>query len=491
MSREVAAFYHSKAALPTPRYGDIRVFAPGCFGRIRLCNKGNRRGALRMPRLRCVTIEMQGEKEDSLAVNRWTLPRRRPRRFRARFSRAALTVIGLLVFVCGGLCAPVVRADEAANEAARELAKKVVAQIDLNGKNISVGVRDDTKELTTDEIWEISKVFQNAFIPEGNRPRPASGPSVKILVTLTKTPSQRLLIAHFEKDGTTVVEIVGFGLLEASSNAELANPVRIESQVEFIQADPFLDFAVLKREGSFSSEVLILGIRSVVLVSQSDGQWQAKGSLDIPEIMPVSRDMQGRLVVTGDTFEAGAGETFCRGTISPEFKMNCDARAGKWSFTLGGDQTLQLNPIAATNRFHTAPMQYPSPRESFAEASGRIDTMDFRVTADSEGRTWIGFGSMGPETIDSAWGDEFAAINSCGGRAAFLAAGRGDFNAPDFLQAVGNLRQSTMEKSPVFNLPGPVMALWSEPPGLPARAVVHNLKTGLYEAHQITVSCGH
>jgi len=37
---------------------------------------------------------------------------------------------------------------------------------------------------------------------------------------------------------------------------------------------------------------------------------------------------------------------------------------------------------------------------------------------------------------------------------------------------------------------GPVMALHSDPEGSSARAVVHNLKTGEYEAYIVAASCG-
>jgi hypothetical protein len=439
----------------------------------------------------CVTIGMQGEKEDSLAVNRWTLPRRRPRRSRVRFPRAALVIVGLIAFVCCGVGAPCARADEAANEAARELGRKLATQIDVKQTRFQIDLSDATKESSFKEVMEMMEAFRSTFLPAGYRPPAASFASVRISITLTKNVTQRLLIARYEKDGTTVVEIVSLSLADAASGAGVTYSVRIETQIEFVQAAPLLDFAVLSRQDDSPSEVLALGIGNIALMNQANGRWQVKDSLEIPESAPVARDVRGRLVVTGDTFETGVGGTFCRGTVSPEFKMNCDPKAGKWVFKLIGGDSLHQNPIPGSNRFLAGVIPYPSPREIFAEASGRIGTLEFRVTADSEGRTWLSTGGKGPETIDSAWGDEFATLEQCVDRAAFLAAGRGDFSTPDFLQVVGNLENGITETSPVFNLPGPVMALWSESPGSPVRAVVHNLKTGLYEAHQITLSCVH
>jgi hypothetical protein len=444
-----------------------------------------------MLRLRCVTIEAQGEKEDSLAVNRWTLPRRRPRRSRARNFRAALMIIGLFAFVCCGVGAPVVRADEAANAAARELAKKVAAQIDFKQRHLYFSVMDETGGLSAGEVAGVLDAFKGALLPPGYYPPINEIPPLRIEVTLTKNFSQRLLIAQFEKDGTPYVEMVGFALKEPISSDEIGSSVRIETQIVFTQEDPLLDFAVLKRQGDSVSEVLALGIRTIILMDQADGQLKVKGSLEIPESGPISRDVRGRLVVTGNAFEAGIGGTFCTGTVSPVFKMNCDAKAGRWSFTVPDLKTARQNPVPATNLFRVQESMASGPRTFLSETSGQMDGINYQVRTDAQGRTWLAIGDQRPEAVSSIWGDELAFENSCEGRTVLLAAGHGDFSASDFLQTVAIKERKFSEAGPAFNLPGPVMALWTESPDLPARAIIRNLKTGTYEAIQIYLSCGH
>jgi len=446
---------------------------------------------LRERAFRCVTIEMQGEKEDSLAVNRWTLPRQRPRRFRARNFRAALMIIGLFAFVCGGLCAPVVRADEAANEAARELARKVAAQIDLKQRELYISLNDDTGELDLSGVKEASEAFQSALFPPDYRPPHTGIPYMRIDITLSENFVHRLFIAQFEKDGAPAVEMVDFALREPISSDEVGNSVRIEIQIVFTQEAPLLDFAVLKRQGDSYSQVLALGLRSIFLMDQANDHWQVTGSLEIPESGPISRDVRGRLVVMGNTFEAGVGGSFCTGVVSPVFKMNCSAKAGKWNFTFPEMKTAPQNPVTGTNLFRLQESMPTGPRTFLSVASGKMDAMSYQVRTDAEGRTWLEMGNQRPEAVSSIWGDELAFESSCEGRTALLAAGHGDFSVSDFLQTVGVKDGKLYEAGPTFNLPGPVMALWTESADSPARAVIHNLKTGSYEALQVYLSCSH
>lgn len=420
-------------------------------------------------------------------MNRWILPRR----FRARYSGPALIILGLYAFVFWGITAPSVRADDAANEAARELGRKLATQLDLTQRHLLVSFKDATTELSFKETLEVMQAFEKTVLPPGYRPPRTDTPSMTVQVTLSKNFAQRLLVAQFEKDGRPIVEIVTFALEGSNSGGEIASSVRVETQIVFAQKAPLLDFALLKGQGDFPSQILALGIRNVVLMNQVNGRWQAEGTLAIPESAPVSRDPRGRLVVTGDTFEVGYGGTFCSGSVSPQFKINCDANAGRWSFNLPGGKTLVQIPVPGSNLFQTEGESPSTPRAVFSETTGWIGAMYFRVTVDAEGRTWLATGDDRPAAVSSAWGDEFAADDYCGARIAALAEGRGDFNSPDFLQAVGGFDGKINEASPAFNLPGPVMALWTESASSPIRAVVHNLKTGMYEAHQITLSCGH
>jgi hypothetical protein len=91
------------------------------------------------------------------------------------------------------------------------------------------------------------------------------------------------------------------------------------------------------------------------------------------------------------------------------------------------------------------------------------------------------------------WGSQIQEIQSrCGSGAQFLVAGPGDYTQTDFVQLFGSdLTQHQPAGKPLSNLlnfAGPVMDMHAD--GTGARAVVHNLETGSYEAHRISIECG-
>jgi hypothetical protein len=75
---------------------------------------------------------------------------------------------------------------------------------------------------------------------------------------------------------------------------------------------------------------------------------------------------------------------------------------------------------------------------------------------------------------------------ACGSTEVAVAAGTGDYTEPDRLQAFTSKDRVQTASEPI-DLPGPVMALFANPP----RAVVRNLSTGNYEAYEISLSCNH
>ena len=57
------------------------------------------------------------------------------------------------------------------------------------------------------------------------------------------------------------------------------------------------------------------------------------------------------------------------------------------------------------------------------------------------------------------------------------------------LQFMSGLAHEFRALSDPLEMDGPVVAMWSAENGGPARAVVHNLKTGNYEAYLLKVGC--
>jgi hypothetical protein len=80
----------------------------------------------------------------------------------------------------------------------------------------------------------------------------------------------------------------------------------------------------------------------------------------------------------------------------------------------------------------------------------------------------------------------------CGSETMLLATGEGDWTQADTVQGyVTGANSGAAPSGASLAINGPVMSLEPGPATNAARAVVHNLKTGNYEAYIVTATCGH
>jgi hypothetical protein len=95
-----------------------------------------------------------------------------------------------------------------------------------------------------------------------------------------------------------------------------------------------------------------------------------------------------------------------------------------------------------------------------------------------------------PGHEDSVWA---TLSRKCNGALVVLASGNGDWTQPDTLQGFERMQPNTpaVPAGNVLNFDGPIMALAPNGEDAVARAVVHNLKTGNYEAYLVTATCAH
>ncbi|HEY0704904.1 MAG TPA: hypothetical protein VGD60_19225, partial [Candidatus Acidoferrales bacterium] len=94
---------------------------------------------------------------------------------------------------------------------------------------------------------------------------------------------------------------------------------------------------------------------------------------------------------------------------------------------------------------------------------------------------------------DFSNGVSAALSGSCAGESTSLVSGSGDWTQTDSIQgylAAGSSAVATSSGAPL-SFPGPVISLYPEPDTTSARAIVHNLKTGDYEAYIVTATCNH
>jgi hypothetical protein len=197
------------------------------------------------------------------------------------------------------------------------------------------------------------------------------------------------------------------------------------------QRDRFLDFALLNSTTSGESTLLILEAKRVAVYKSSGGAWQLSRSTPILRATTPSRDPEGAI----------------------------DPKAGKVSLKdlecVGDPDLAGVLQCKASGPAHILPGPW-------AKIPGLPNSLG--------------------TTIAEKCRDEDVSLFSA----------EGDWTQSDSIRAylAKGVPLPVHPSGNTLEFDGPVMALHADPEGTSARAVVHNLKTGEYEAYIVTATCG-
>ena len=421
---------------------------------------------------------------------------------RAGKLRAGLA--GLLLFPLMFLVAGVCRADDGANDAVQELARKVAAQVNPRLK-VDFEFRNPVGVLSEAEFSAARSAFDAEIRKRGfhNTLDGANISDVVVVVTLSETPQMRLWIAEFQKGGSVTPLFVAFAKQALTTQKRSSGIIRIQPKPIFESGDSILDFAIVKSQGDQASEILILGTGGLSLYDRNQGQWRLTKTLPIAHSFPTPRDPRGRIVFRSDEdeFTAGVPGSSCHGNMHSGFTLECEATLKGWGFALAGDsfQTMVLSPRrnsfqVSESRRHPAPAQSEAAiqeeKEFYSEAhwptGGDWEMIQTRL----DGHAWLIKQESQPIMLSVDWGSDLVATkNACGSDAVILSTGPRDYTSFDYVQAFGI---SGVDANPIGSrteFSGPITSFWESLNGDTARVVVHNLKSGNYEAYEITLTC--
>ncbi|HLJ50291.1 MAG TPA: hypothetical protein VKU01_29960 [Bryobacteraceae bacterium] len=233
-----------------------------------------------------------------------------------------------------------------------------------------------------------------------------------------------------------------------------AKELRLTIQREIVreQNEPILDFLPVDQS------TLILEPDRVVRIAPG----QPDRIAPLTATTPMPRDPRGRLDRTPEGIRLSSPGTTCTVAPTPELKTTCPS----------GD-----------------PLHWAAGRNYFEDSElGRYyttaDTGNGLAIAAVDGTT-----RLAALTI-TGWGSDIAGIASiCGSKHQVLATGFAAGDSQDYLQAFEITSAGAVPVSEPLILPGAVTALWPGDTPTAARLVVHNLRTGMYEASRISIAC--
>jgi hypothetical protein len=412
---------------------------------------------------------------DLLTVKRWTLAV-----IWARTPRIALATF-LICFLANLIVMPC-RADDASSKAARALAQKIAAQID-HKKKVSVEMADLTGEMRAGELDESKKAIESELRTRGVRTVADNLYEVKVRVTLSRDNVERLWIADYDDEGAHVNLIVPFEFPAFDLKSWITG-AHLDRELVFSDNSPMLDFACTGAvPGKSCGEVLVLHPDGVVFMSLE---------LNLPRVsvgrdVTWSRDVRGRLKTSGSDAEARIEDVDCHWILlNLHDDAKCIATAAPWTFTGPRGEVASVVLVKGQNSFIWAGAN-PFFSISGLDVNGEPGWISSGT--DSKARIWA---NKSAETLGTAsgWGSELATVKTdCGNGWQILATRQRDHTETDAITVYEWTGTEFRPLSDPVEMNGTIVAMWSAEDGSPARAVVHNLKTGNYEAYLLKVGC--
>ena len=268
-----------------------------------------------------------------------------------------------------------------------------------------------------------------------------------------------------------------------------APPLSIAKTLIMQEDQRILDLAPLGRD------LLVLHSEAVSVYENAANGWQRKLSVRIPAARPWPRDLRGRLMTEGETYQAYLPGLTCIGNASSGLGISC---RDEFLWPVGaGPGMLGFAQFAPGRNFFDGRVVTPN-------GSTKSFPAYFSAAAVQSGREgmWASAGVDGQVHLYNAalqgaggwtgWGSDIAGIGSeCGARSQVLATASGDGATADSVVAYEMVGGSPQRVGDALPFPGPVTALWpAAEPGV-AFAVSHDLNSGRYAAFRLAITCAH
>ncbi len=382
------------------------------------------------------------------------------------------------------LCASAAGADDA--QAAAQLARDIAAITGPGAASISYR---NQSSLPSGQVDVVRHALENQLRAEGVRLGSAASAAAEIRVTFSENIQGYVWTAEVQQGSDIKVAIVSADRMSANVAVGRASEISVRKNILWSQRTPILD-AMMLTAGS-EPLLIVLDASGVTLYKKIGSIWQSQQQIAIPRDNAWPRDLRGRLVPGRDHFfDAYLPGTICASSAGPVLSLSC--RAGDDPWPLAPGQSAFFSP---TRNFFTGVLtpaigKQGSVTPFYSAAALARARYTLWVFARTDG-TIHALDGMNDIPIRAAWGSDIAAVNSgCGGGTQFFVTSATDATVPDVVRVVEIPDREPVEVAAVNDLTGPVTALWTAADSHSALAVVHNLKTGNYDAIDLAISCG-
>jgi hypothetical protein len=301
-----------------------------------------------------------------------------------------------------------------------------------------------------------------------------ASPAPKISIHCSSNLRERVCTAEIGSGAARDVVLVTRPHDRPPLDSAPAIPVVVQLRPIVAQAEQILDAAIVGRT------LLVLDAGALTLFDSSADGWRRGASFPLPASEPWPRDLRGRLVVSGGTWEAFLPGMVCRGPLDP-LRGTCTRGQQPWPL---GIENSGLTPSRNTfstagghNYFSAAPLE--------EDAGAR-----WMLAADGGTAAFLDSAGTRLDAPPIAIADVAAIATPCADGSHAVVVGRAIDAGRDSVRVVRIFDRQLEDVAAPVALAGRVTALWTTLAGDGALVVARNPTTRGYEAFHAVVSCG-
>jgi hypothetical protein len=420
------------------------------------------------------------------------------------------TLFAAIIVTISALAAPGQSQEQipaAWNDALSSLAEKIVADaqpaksVSLTTQNMSSLDSPTANRIVRELVAELSRrsgwKSQESTTTPGSSYLLSENPSeqlpadAQVQVTLSEGTDGYVWVAQISHGDVERVEMVSVGR-QGSARMGAGKPwLSLRRNLLWAQPEPLLDFADQKSSDGRPDAVVVLEPDRVVHGTLSGETLTVSGGSFLSDIPP-SRDLRGRLELA----QNGQATVLVAGTVctaeSPGASFSCGREQGKdWPIGNGWEAVYVANRNYFAGLLAAAAEPAATGRPFYSAAVLSAGSKTAVILTELDGKSRLYDAGAEPAATFGGWGEDIAAISAeCDSSPHVLVTGAADWTQSDRIElyAVGG-GAAGAEGQPL-EFPGPILALWPADDLKSGRVVSRNLRTGMYEASTVSVSCG-
>jgi len=360
-------------------------------------------------------------------------------------------------------------------------------------KTISLDVQN-LSSLGVVDVEMIRKALHAELQKRGIRIAPSG---VDVEVTLSENVERFVWVAEVHQKDEPKVFIASLEGKAPRSAPITRKPVVLHREVIWQQPEPMMDFLVSDVSADGRPQMFVLEAKRVVSYRKDNGEWKPSETFAIPVPDHRPRDIRGLIDATNLLFTLKLSDAQCSGGATVSFELKCEkGTTSAWPFLAGGQDRGSMEIVESRNYFGNdlhvyVDVEVKPPQFYSIAVMKRLKGGEWILTeVDGKARK---YGENNKAiAVYSGWGDGVVSVGAgCGTNWQILASAPGDWTETDRLQSYDVEQTAAVASGEPLELSGPIFAMWPGPDAKAVRVVSKNLKTGMYEASIITVSCAY